>query len=237
VDVRPHPHIGLATITWLWQGRFIHRDSLASVQEIAPGEVNWMTAGRGIVHSERTPGDARGGSHDLHGLQTWVALPRSHEETAPVFEHHAAERLPVLAQRGLRLTVVAGRSFGLESPVSVYADTLYAAVELQPGAELVVPAGHAERALYLFSGEVALDGTDLPSAHLAVLDPGQAARVEARTPARLMLLGGEPLDGPRHLWWNFVHSSKDRLEQAKDDWKHGRFAPVPGETEFIPLPG
>lgn len=236
VDVRPHPHIGLATITWLWEGRFMHRDSLGHEQEIAPGEVNWMTAGSGIVHSERTPQHLRGGEHPLHGMQTWVALPRAHEEVAPAFEHFAAAAMPVLERPGLRLTVVAGRSFGLESPVAVFADTLYAAVELDAGAELTVTAEHAERALYVFSGEVALDDAEAPSRHLIVLDPGRPARVRARTAARLMVLGGEPLDGPRHLWWNFVHSSRERIEQAKQDWRAGRFGAVPGETEFIPLP-
>ncbi len=236
VDVRPHPHIGLATITWLWEGRFMHRDSLGHAQEIAPGEVNWMTAGRGIAHSERTPQRLRGGEHPLHGMQTWVALPKAHEEVEPAFEHYSTAQIPVLERPGLRLTVVAGRSFGLQSPVSVFAETLYAAVELEPGAELEIEAEHAERAVYVFSGEIALDGADIAARHLVVLDPGTPSRLQARTAGRLMLLGGEPLDGPRHVWWNFVHSSRERIEQAKEDWREGRFAPVPGETEFIPLP-
>jgi hypothetical protein len=236
VDVRPHPHIGLATITWLWEGRFMHRDSLGFAQEIAPGEVNWMTAGCGIVHSERTPQRLRSAEHPLHGMQTWVALPKAHEEVAPAFEHFAASRVPVIERAGARIAVVAGRSFGLESPVSVYADTLYAAAEIGAGAGLTVPAEHAERALYVFSCEVTLDGAGIPACALVLLDAGRAARVDARTAARLMLLGGEPLDGPRHVWWNFVHSSRERIEQAKEDWRAGRFAPVPGETEFIPLP-
>ncbi len=236
VDVRPHPHIGLATITWLWEGRITHRDGLGFVQEIAPGEVNWMTAGRGIVHSERTPQRLRAGEHPLHGLQTWVALPKTFEEITPAFEHYPAARLPVIERAGARLTVAAGRSFGLESPVSVYADTLYAAAELEVGAELTVPPEHAERALYVFSGDIALDGADVPAMNLLVLDPGASVQLRAHTAARLMLLGGAPLDGPRHVWWNFVHSSRERIEQAKADWRSGRFAPVPGETEFIPLP-
>lgn len=236
VDVRPHPHIGLATLTWLWEGRLMHRDSLGFAQEIAPGEVNWMTAGRGIVHSERTPERLRGGPHPLHGMQTWLALPRAHEEIAPAFEHHAPAAIPTMESFGLRLTVVAGRSFGLESPVSVYSDTLYAAVEIDAGAQLVVPPDHAERALYAFSGTLDLDGANIPAQHLVVLDAGSTVTVSARSAARLMLLGGEPLDAPRHLWWNFVHSSRERIEQAKADWQAGRFAPVPGETESIPLP-
>lgn len=236
VDVRPHPHIGLATLTWLWEGCITHRDSLGFVQDISPGEVNWMTAGHGIVHSERTPRRLRAGEHPLHGVQTWLALPKAHEETAPAFEHYAAAQIPQIERKGLRLTVIAGRSFALESPVAVFSDTLYAAAELDAGAQLDVAAEHAERALYVASGTVTLDGTDVPSRHLVVLDAGSNARLAAREAARLVLLGGEPLDGPRQLWWNFVHSSAERIEQARADWRDGRFAPVPGETEFIPLP-
>ena len=236
IDIRPHPHIGLATVTFLWAGRIDHRDSLGSEQTIGPGDVNWMTAGRGIVHSERTPPGPRAEGHALHGLQTWVALPRAHEETAPAFHHHAAATLPVFDVPGGRLRVVAGRGYGEESPVRVFADTLYVAIDLDADGEVVLDAGHRERALYVLDGEAQLDGADIPAMHLVVLDDGVRHRLRAKTPLKAMLLGGEPLDGPRHLWWNFVSSSKERIEQAKDDWRDGRFGPVPGESEFIPLP-
>ena len=236
IDIRPHPHIGLATVTFLWAGRIDHRDSLGSEQTIGPGDVNWMTAGRGIVHSERSPPGPRAEGHALHGLQTWVALSRAHEETAPAFHHHAAATLPVLDVPGGRLRVVAGRGYGEESPVRVFADTLYVAIDLDADGEVALDAGHRERALYVLDGEAQLDGVDIPAMHLVVLDDGVRHRLRAKTPLKAMLLGGEPLDGPRHLWWNFVSSSKDRIEQAKDDWRDGRFGPVPGESEFIPLP-
>jgi hypothetical protein len=236
IDIRPHPHIGLATVTFLWTGRIDHRDSLGSEQTIGPGDVNWMTAGRGIVHSERTPPSLRAEEHPLHGLQTWVALPHAHEETAPAFHHHAAATLPVLDLPGGRLRVVAGRGYGEESPVRVFADTLYVAIDLDADGEVALDAGHRERALYVLDGEAQLDGTDIPAMHLVVLDDGVRHRLRAKTPLKAMLLGGEPLDGPRHLWWNFVSSSRERIEQAKEDWRDGRFDAVPGESEFIPLP-
>ena len=236
IDVRPHPHIGLATVTFLWAGRIDHRDSLGSERTIGPGDVNWMTAGRGIVHSERTPPGPRAEGHALHGLQTWVALPRAQEEIAPAFHHHPAATLPSLDVPGGRLRVVAGRGYGAESPVRVFADTLYVAIDLDADGEVALDAAHRERALYVLDGEAQLDGADIPAMHLVVLDDGVRHRLRAKTPLKAMLLGGEPLDGPRHLWWNFVSSSKDRIEQAKDDWRDGRFGPVPGETEFIPLP-
>ena len=236
IDVRPHPHIGLATVTFLWAGRIDHRDSLGSAQTIGPGDVNWMTAGRGIVHSERTPPGPRADGHALHGLQTWVALPQAHEETAPAFHHHAAATLPVLDVPRGRLRVVAGRGYGAESPVRVFADTLYVAIDLDADGEVALDAGHRERALYVLDGEAQLDGADLPAMHLVVLDDGVRHTLRAKTPLKAMLLGGEPLDGPRHLWWNFVSSSKERIEQAKDDWRGGRFDPVPGDDDFIPLP-
>jgi len=236
IDVRPHPHIGLATVTFLWAGTIHHRDSLGSQQDINPGDVNWMTAGRGIAHSERTPAALRAGSHPLHGMQTWVALPLGSEEVAPAFHHHPADTLPQQHRDGAWLRVVAGRGFGEESPVRVFADTLYVAIDLQPGAELDLPDSHRERALYVLEGEAQLDGSDVPAMHLLVLDPGSPARLRALGPVKAMLLGGEPLDGPRHLWWNFVSSSRERIEQAKQDWVEGRFGPVPGDDEFIPLP-
>ncbi len=236
IDVRPHPHIGLATVTFLWAGTIRHRDTLGSVQDITAGDVNWMTAGRGIAHSERTPPKLREGEQPLHGMQTWVALPKAHEETAPAFHHHAAASLPQQRHDGAWLRVVAGRGYGEESPVEVFADTLYVAIDLEPGAELTLDDSHRERALYLLDGEAQLDGADLPDKHLVLLDPATRPRLRAKTPVKAMLLGGEPLDGRRHLWWNFVSSSKERIEQAKQDWLEGRFGAVPDDDEFIPLP-
>ena len=236
IDVRPHPHIGLATVTFLWEGTITHRDTLGSLQDIGPGDVNWMTAGRGIAHSERTPATLREGAHPVHGMQTWVALPRAAEETVPGFHHHPAATLPRLERGGAVLRVLAGRGFGEEAPVRVFADTLYVAIDLAPGAEVALADRHAERALYVLDGEATLDGATLPPRHLAVLDPGTRPVLRAATPVKAMLLGGEPLDGPRHLWWNFVSSSTERIEQAKRDWLDGRFGKVPGDDEFIPLP-
>lgn len=236
IDVRPHPHIGLATVTFLWSGTINHRDTLGSVQDINPGDVNWMTAGRGIAHSERTPAALREGSHPLHGMQTWVALPLADEETAPSFHHHPAATLPQQRRDGSWLRVVAGRGFGEEAPVKVFTDTLYVAIDLDADAELALDDRHAERALYVLEGDAQLDGADIPEKHLIVLDPGRRARLRAKTPLKAMLLGGEPLDGRRHVWWNFVSSSKERIEQAKQDWLEGRFGKIEGDDEFIPLP-
>ncbi|RNF81719.1 pirin family protein [Montanilutibacter psychrotolerans] len=237
IDVRPHPHIGLATVTFLWAGTITHRDTLGSVQDIQPGDVNWMTAGRGIAHSERTPTLLRAGHHPLHGMQTWVALPRGDEEIAPEFHHHPAATLPQRRHAGSWLRVVAGRGYGEESPVRVFADTLFVAIDLDPDAELALDDSHVQRALYLLEGVAQLDGADLPVQHLVVLDPGTRPRLRARTAVKAMLLGGEPLDGHRHLWWNFVSSSKERIEQAKLDWEADSFGTIPGEHERIPLPG
>lgn len=236
IDVRPHPHIGLATVTFLWSGTITHRDSLGSLQDISAGDVNWMTAGRGIAHSERTPQALREGEHPLHGMQTWVALPQAHEETAPAFHHHPAATLPQLQRNGTRLRVIAGRGYGMESPVHVFADTLNVALDLAADAELTLEPSHPERALYVLDGDAQLDGADLPRQHLVLLDPGASHRLRARSALKAMLLGGEPLDGRRHLWWNFVSSSKERIEQAKQDWLDGRFGKVAGDNEFIPLP-
>jgi len=236
IAVRPHPHIGLATVTYLWEGSMMHRDSLGSVQEIQPGDVNWMTAGRGIVHSERTPERLRGVDQPFHGLQTWVALPLAHEDANPSFAHHPKATLPVRANAGVEMTVVAGHAFGLRSPVQVLSETLYVSIDLAAGATLQIPSEHAERALYPVSGELQLDGESLPLNTLALLDPGSEPVLHAVLASRVMLLGGAPLDGPRFVWWNFVASSRERIEQAKSDWREGRFASVPGETEFIPLP-
>jgi redox-sensitive bicupin YhaK (pirin superfamily) len=238
VDVRPHPHIGLATVTYLWEGAMLHRDSLGNAVEIRPGDVNWMTAGRGIVHSERTPDALRCAPQAFHGLQTWVALPREHEDTAPAFAHHPAATLPVIEGDGVRLAIVAGHGFGERSPVAVLAETLYVAIDLAEGAELVIPDEHAERAIYPVEGTLILDETTLlASGEMHVLEAGTLPLIRAHGgPARAMLLGGAPLDGPRHVWWNFVSSSRERIERAKADWKAQRFEAVPGETEFIPLP-
>ncbi|MET0815654.1 MAG: pirin family protein [Pseudoxanthomonas sp.] len=236
IDVRPHPHIGLATVTFLWSGTITHRDTLGTIHDINPGDVNWMTAGRGIAHSERTPAALREAEHPLHGMQTWVALPRNDEETAPAFHHHAARALPQLRHGGAWLRIVAGRGYGEESPVRVFAETLYVAIDLDPGSELALEDLHAERALYVLEGSAELDGAALPEKHLVVLDPGTRPRLRALTPVKAMLLGGEPLDGPRHLWWNFVSSSKDRIDQAKQDWLAGNFGRIAGDDEFIPLP-
>lgn len=236
IDVRPHPHIGLATVTFLWTGTITHRDTLGYDQDITPGDVNWMTAGRGIAHSERTPLALREGQHPAHGMQTWVALPKASEEVAPEFHHHAAAALPQIERNGARLRLIAGRAWGEESPVRTFSEIINIAIDLAADAETTIEADHAERALYLLDGEAQLDGVDLPSRHLAVLDPGARARLRAKTPLKAMLLGGEPLDGPRHLWWNFVSSSKERIEQAKQDWLHGRFGAIAGDDEFIPLP-
>jgi redox-sensitive bicupin YhaK (pirin superfamily) len=236
LEVRPHPHIGLATVTYLWEGAIMHRDSLGSLQEIRPGDVNWMTAGRGIVHSERTPERLLGVPHRMHGLQTWVALPQAHEDAEPAFAHHPAATLPVVEFPGARLHIVAGHAFGARSPVAVLADTLYVSIELQAGAALVIADEHEERALYPVEGELELDGQLLPLETLCVLTARGEPLLRARSAGRVMLLGGAALDGPRHLWWNFVSSSRERIEQAKDDWRAQRLGQVPGESEFIPLP-
>jgi redox-sensitive bicupin YhaK (pirin superfamily) len=240
LDVAPHPHIGLATVTYLFEGGLLHRDSLGTVQMITPGEVNWMTAGRGIAHSERTPPAARASGSQLFGIQSWVALPRSLEETAPGFTHHGANQLPVVEGEGQRVRLIAGSLYGARSPVQSLSEMFYADVTLAERARLVVPTEYEERAVYIVEGELEFpsDGGAFGAGQLLVFKPGVEITLSAHgsSPARLMLLGGEPMDGPRHIWWNFVSSSGERIEQAKADWKAGRFAPVPDETESIPLP-
>jgi redox-sensitive bicupin YhaK (pirin superfamily) len=238
LDVRPHPHIGLATVTSLLEGEILHRDSLGSVQAIRPGAVNWMTAGRGIVHSERSADDVRASGGPLYGLQTWVALPRAHEETAPAFFHHPADTIPSAQAEGVTITVVAGTSDGLTSPVQTFSDTLYADVALTDGARYKLTAEHIERAVYVISGAVTVEGQQggFAAGELVIFKPGSEIVMRAVGPARLMLVGGEPLSEPRNIYWNFVSSSRDRIEQAKEDWIAQRFDSVPGETEFIPLP-
>ena len=235
--VRPHPHIGLATVTYLFDGEILHRDSLGNVQPIRPGAVNWMTAGRGIVHSERTPPELRaGGDSRLFGIQTWVALPKDCEETEPDFTHHGPGSLPVIEGEGKRLRLIAGSLYGARAPVEVFSEMFYADAALSDQARLELPAEHEERAVYVAQGRVKTEDDFFDAGRLLVLRPGSAVVLEALGAARLMLLGGEPMDGPRHVWWNFVSSKAERIEQAKADWKAGRFPPVPGETEFIPLP-
>jgi len=236
LDVRPHPHIGLATVTWLFEGEILHRDSLGSVQPIRPGDVNWMTAGRGIAHSERTPPERREAGAVVHGVQTWIALPRAAEEVEPSFFHHPAGTLPVVERPGATVRVIAGHAYGERSPVAVFSDTLYAAAEIAPGAGLGVPPEHEERGVYVVEGSVTIGEEAVEAGELAVLSPGAAAELRAPFSATVMLLGGAKMDGPRFLWWNFVSSAKERIERAKHDWREDRFGQVPGETERIPLP-
>ncbi len=236
VDVRPHPHIGLATVTYLFEGSQMHRDSLGSVQEIRPGAVNWMTAGRGVVHSERTGPEARAAGHRLHGIQSWIGLPQADEEAEPGFQHIPAAALPTLEENGATLRLITGKAYGLASPVRVFSDIFYVDAQLAAGAALAVTDEHVERAVFVVEGAVEIAGKQHAVGDMIVLDPGEHATVSASAAARVMLLGGAPLDGERHLWWNFVSSSKDRIEQAKADWKSGRFGRVAGDSEFIPLP-
>jgi len=236
VDVRPHPHIGLATVTYLFEGSILHRDSLGTVQRIEPGDVNWMTAGSGIVHSERTPIEDRRGGAALHGIQTWVALPLKDEQTLPSFKHIPRTGLPAVSDRGVEIRVIAGTAFGQRAPTPVFSDTLYAAVELAAGAKLALPPEHEERAVYVVSGEVVVDGKPVAPFHVAAFPAGETVEIKANSPARLMLFGGARVDGDRHIWWNFVASSRELMEEAKQRWRERRFPPVPDETEFIPLP-
>ena len=236
LDVRPHPHIGLATVTYLFEGEILHRDSLGTVQPIEPGAVNWMTAGRGIVHSERTPTAARELGGRLFGIQTWIALPRGYEETEPAFAHYAAGEPPVLDDAGVTMTLIAGSLFGKRSPVKTFSSMFYADAVLAAGGRFGLDAEHEERAVYVAEGAVQIEESRFDAGKLVVLGPGRTAVISASEPARLLLLGGESMDGPRHIWWNFVSSSRERIEQAGEEWKAGRFPGVPEETEFIPLP-
>lgn len=236
LDVRPHPHIGLATVTYLFAGEIVHRDSLGNVVPIRPGAVNWMTAGRGIAHSERTPAEQRTAGTVLHGAQLWAALPRADEETAPHFIHHGQDELPAITGSGMQVRLIIGALHGERSPVRTFSETLYADAALDAGASLPFAAEHDERAAYLVDGTVAVDGEPFAPGQLLVFQPGKPVSLTAVTAARLLLLGGAALDGPRQIWWNFVSSSADRIERAKADWKAGRFGAVTGESEFIPLP-
>ena len=236
LDVRPHPHIGLATVTYLFEGEIMHRDSLGVVQPIRPGDVNWMVAGKGIAHSERTRPELRQSGAPLHGIQSWFALTKAHEETEPTFHHHPASSLPEIEKPGVRLRLIAGSAFGATSPAQTFAPMFYLDAQMSRGATLPLPDGYEEQAVYVAIGEAELDGQVYGEGTMLVLKPDSRPKITARGAARLMLLGGAPLDGERNLWWNFVSSSKERLEQAKADWRAGNWPKVPGETEFIPLP-
>ena len=238
LDVRPHPHIGLATVTFLLDGEIMHKDSLGSEQVIRPGEVNWMTAGSGITHSERTPQSQRGVGASLFGLQTWVALPKAHEETDPTFRHYKAEEIPVAEDRGARLTLVAGTADGLTSPVQTFSDMIYGDLTLAPGARYAFRAEHIERAVYVVTGSLRIEGQEgaFAASQLVVLKPGAEVVLTTQEHTRLMLVGGEPFPEKRFIYWNFVSSSVERIEQAKQDWREDRFARVPDDSEFIPLP-
>jgi redox-sensitive bicupin YhaK (pirin superfamily) len=237
IDVRPHPHIGLATVTYLFEGSQIHRDSLGNVQEIMPGDVNWMTAGRGIVHSERTGPDIRARGHRMHGIQSWVGLPSKNEEDAPDFQHAAKEQLPTRDENGVVLRVVTGKAYGLASPVRTPMEIFYVDAQMKDGSTLVLPAEYEERGAMVVGGIVESGGMHHGDGAMILFDKGERAEIKAVGDARVMLLGGAPLDGPRHVWWNFVSSSRERIEQAKADWKAMRIGTIPGDDkEFIPLP-
>jgi redox-sensitive bicupin YhaK (pirin superfamily) len=238
MDVRPHPHIALATVTYLFEGEIFHRDSLGSAQAIRPGDVNWMIAGRGIAHSERTPPEVRARGHRTHGIQSWVALRKEEEEREPAFIHHPASALPRVIRQGVDVRVISGDAFGEKGPPGeTLTPTLYADAKIAAGAVLEVPSEHEERALYVVSGAITCEGETFDEATMLVLAPGRKVCITAAVDARVMILGGAPMDGERFIWWNFVASSKERIERAKADWKEGRFAKVPGdEVELIPLP-
>ncbi len=236
MDVRPHPHIGLATVTYLFDGSIMHRDSEGNIQEIQPGAMNLMTAGRGIAHSERTPDVQRANGQQMLGLQSWVALPAGREEIAPSFQHYDAARLPTVADTGFKARIIAGSAFGATSPVEMVSPWFYVEVSLDTGMKVPLDADHEERAIYVVDGEIEIAGERFEGPRLLIFRPGDRITITAIRTARMMLLGGDALEGPRQIWWNFVSSSKERIEQAKQDWKTGRFAHVPDETEFIPLP-
>jgi redox-sensitive bicupin YhaK (pirin superfamily) len=237
LDVRPHPHIGLATVTYLFDGEIMHRDSLGTAVAIRPGEVNWMTAGRGIVHSERTRSERRVDGEPIHGLQMWVALPAAKEEMEAGFAHHATAEFPVVNDSGKNVRVVVGSLYGASSPVPTVHETIFGDVHLKAGATLPLDANHEERAVYIIDGVLDISGDRFEAGRLLVFRPGDTVTITAATDAHFVIVGGAPMDGPRHIWWNFVSSRKERIEQAKAEWKAGHFDKVPGdEIEFIPLP-
>ena len=237
IDVRPHPHIGLATITYLFDGSQVHRDTLGNEQEIVPGDVNWMTAGRGIAHSERTGPQVRARGHRMHGIQSWVGLPKANEEDEPSFQHVAKEKLPSKDSGGVTMRIVCGKAFGLQAPVNVPMPIFYVDAQMNAGSAIALPDGYDERGAMVVGGIVEAGGTRHADGDMMVFEKGEPAEIKAVTDARVMLLGGAPLDGERHVWWNFVASSHERIEKAKADWKAGRFGKIPGDDkEFIPLP-
>jgi redox-sensitive bicupin YhaK (pirin superfamily) len=237
MDVRPHPHIGLSTVSWLLDGIIQHKDSLGYDQPIKPGELNWMTAGKGIVHSERSPELDRKIDRKIYGIQSWVALPKQHEETQPGFEHVDAGVLPFLSDKLRQVRVIAGSMFGEKSPVNTHSDLFYADVTLDVGGRIPLPTEHVERGIYIVEGSVEVAGDVFEAGRLLVFHHKDPIVISSTFGARFMMLGGEPMDGPRYIWWNFVSSSKERIDAAKDDWARARFAIVPGdEKEFIPLP-
>jgi redox-sensitive bicupin YhaK (pirin superfamily) len=243
LDVRPHPHINLATVTYLFDGEIVHRDSLGSVETIRPGDINWMTAGRGIVHSERTGEKPRAAGSDIHGLQLWVGLPREHEETAPAFHHHPAATLPVFGDRGVEIRLLVGEAFGERSPVVTFSRLVYLDVKLGAGASIELPPDDGERGAYVINGEVTCGGQPFGPSRMLLFRRGRRVHLRAETAGRFVLVGGDPFPEPRHIYWNFVSSSKERIEQAKRDWRErrgdpaGPFPLVPGDdVEFIPLP-
>ncbi|MQA65191.1 MAG: pirin family protein [Alphaproteobacteria bacterium] len=236
VDVRPHPHIGLATVTYLFEGEIVHRDSLGFIQPIRPGDVNWMVAGRGIAHSERTAPEEKARGPRLHGIQAWLALPLAEEERTPGFWHHPAASLPEIATDGARLTLIAGAFAGQQSPVRTFSPTFYLEAHFDAGGRVELPVALGQRAVHVVDGALSLGGVEIVAGEMAVLAEGADAAVVATAACRAMLLGGAALEGPRYIWWNFVSSSEARIERAKDDWKQGRFASVPDDNEFIPLP-
>lgn len=235
VNVRSHPHIGLATITYLFEGEMLHRDSLGYVQEIRPGEINWMTAGKGIVHSEKVTEEILASGQRLHGIQTWVALPVEHAEVDPRFEHYSADAIPSIERDGATIKVVIGSAYGEMSPVRSESETLYLEIKLEAGATVELPEAE-ELAVFVIEGDVSVEGESVRPGFLAVIADGASKSITATTAAHVMLCGGATLEGDRIVWWNFVTSTSERLEQAKRDWKEGRFADVPGESDFIPLP-
>ncbi|TMJ42091.1 MAG: pirin family protein [Alphaproteobacteria bacterium] len=236
MDVRPHPHIGLATVTYLFDGSILHRDSEGNIQEIMPGAMNLMTAGRGIAHSERTPDVSRKKGSSMLGLQSWIALPAEREEIAPSFQHFDAATLPVVEDKGLKARVIAGSAFGARASVEMVSDWFYVEVAAEAYTSVPLDATYEERAIYLVEGEVEIAGERLAAPQMLIFRPGDAITIKAVQKTRMMFLGGTAMEGPRHIWWNFVSSRKERIEAAKEDWKSGRFGPVPNETEFIPLP-
>jgi redox-sensitive bicupin YhaK (pirin superfamily) len=237
VDVRPHPHINLATVTYLYAGEIFHRDTLGSAQAIRPGDLNWMNAGRGIAHSERTAPATRASGSPLFGLQAWVALPADKEESEPTFDHYPKDSLPLIEGGDAQVRIVAGSLFGERSPARTHSELFYADARLDTGASLPLDPEYEERGLYLVEGEIEIAGDRFEAGRLLVFRPGDRITIRAVSPARFMLLGGAAMDGPRHIWWNFVSSRQERIEQAKEDWKAGRFGTVPGDDkEFIPLP-